>query len=148
MQQVARRLRLLGLVALLVVALTGCLNPEEQSLFDKVNALRAANGVRALGGNNDLDAKAQAWARQMAADNRMYHSNLTDGLSQLNWRALGENVAWATDGPDVISRIHTLLTNSAPHRANMLNPAFTHVGIGVARAANGNVYVAEVFAAL
>ena len=47
-------------------------------------------------------------------------------------------VALETTGP-------RLLTNSPSHRANMVDPAFTHVGIGTARGADGSFYAVEIF---
>jgi uncharacterized protein YkwD len=38
--------------------------------------------------------------------------------------------------------------NSPPHRANILDPAFTHVGIGCATDGTGTIWVTEDFVGL
>jgi uncharacterized protein YkwD len=38
--------------------------------------------------------------------------------------------------------------SSPPHRANLVNSGFTHIGVGVAKDSRGRVWVAEVFARL
>ena len=72
------------------------------------------------------------------------HSKLSDGVT-LSWRALGENVAYASSIP----KTHTSLMNSSRHRANILKSNYNRVGVGVATGKCGGynvVYVAQVFA--
>ncbi len=45
----------------------------------------------------------------------------------ISYRAAGENLA----GAPTVERAHTSLMNSSGHRANILNPRYTHVGIGI-----------------
>ena len=47
-------------------------------------------------------------------------------------------------GPSV-GTINTALVNSPGHYANMVNPSFTHVGIGVVITPDGRVWVSQVF---
>lgn len=143
-----RRLAAVAAAVAALIALTGCMNPEERSFFDRTNALRAANGLAAYRENNDLDNKAQAWARRMAGEARLYHSDLREGTEMLDWRLLGENVGRAADSANVDAVLHDALVASPGHRANLLSARFTHMGVGVARGGDGNVYVAEVFAEL
>jgi uncharacterized protein YkwD len=75
----------------------------------------------------------------MADEGRLSHSTLSDGVPA-GWHTLGENVAYASSMPKAIAALEA----SAPHRANMLNPAFTSVAVGVV-ARNGLVWVTEVF---
>ena len=46
--------------------------------------------------------------------------------------SLGENIAWGTDDLGTAAEIHNAWMNSAGHRANLLNPRFRHVGVGIA----------------
>ena len=55
---------------------------------------------------------------------------------------LGENVG---HGPSVAA-IEQAFMNSPGHRANILNPEFNWAGTGVSVAADGTVYLVQVFA--
>ena len=83
--------------------------------------------------------------------------------SGLTYSGVAENIAWAsalTDPLAAAANLHSQLMNSPGHRANILNPAFTAVGVGSWRTAPGktwsgagfplsNVFIAvEVFAGL
>ena len=84
----------------------------------------------------------------MARTGQLAHSNLSDGLGSLRWRSLGENVGYSSPTSNTLLTIHNLFVKSAPHRANLLNSKFTHMGVGVAKDSRGRVWVAEVFAQL
>jgi uncharacterized protein YkwD len=146
---ISARRRAIG-VAALVVALvaTGCMNDDERTFFDRTNALRAAVGAPALVEHILLDLKAQSWARQMASAGRISHSRLSAGLGGLDWTYLGENVGAVQPGGDPLARLHDALVASPSHREILVDPQFTHMGVGVARGPDGTVYVAEVFARL
>jgi len=103
------------------------------------NGLRAAHGLAPLGVNGTLRAKAEAWAEHMAGVGGISHSNLSDGAPP-EWRRLGENVG---RGPSVDS-IHNALVASPEHYANLTDPGFQSIGVGVVNA-NGTIYVSEVF---
>ena len=142
-----RALALLSVVLLAVTA-TACLPKEEQSFLDRTNAMRRTAGVHQLDEHGTLSAKAEAWAQHMARTGQLAHSVLSDGLGGLSYGALGENVGWASAGKDPWLQIHNAFAASSEHRANLLNPAYTHMGVGVAVGADGRVWVAEVFAQL
>lgn len=148
----ARRLRsgaALLAVALMALVAAGCImNPEARSLYDRTNALRASKGLPALAENHLLVTKAQRWAEHLASTGRLSHSKLSDGLEDLRWRALGENVAVHSPTADTLKTIHDRLAASPEHRANMLDRRFTHLGVGVARSPDGRVWVVQVFAAV
>ncbi|HEY3493779.1 MAG TPA: CAP domain-containing protein, partial [Polyangiaceae bacterium] len=57
---------------------------------------------------------------------------------------LGENVAHARNA----LLAHRALWASPSHRANLLEPNYDSVGIGVAEDADGSVWVSELFAKL
>jgi uncharacterized protein YkwD len=58
------------------------------------------------------------------------------------WTKLGENVG---RGPS-IDAVYDGFLQSPAHRANLLDSAFNWVGTGTAVAADGTVYVVQVFA--
>ena len=130
---------LLGIAALAIVVASAACSPDERAGFDAINDLRAQNHIAALHWNDAVYPKAQAWSAHMADEGRLSHSTLSDGVPA-GWHTIGENVAYATTMAKAIASLEA----SAPHRANMLNPAFTSVAIGVV-ARNGYVWVTEDF---
>lgn len=111
----------------------------EQDFLNRTNALRASVGVGSLKFNSELQTKARNWSQTQANSGTIFHSTLTDGVSQ-NWQSLGENVGM---GPDVVS-IHNALVASPRHYQNLVDSRFTDVGIGVINQ-NGTIYVSQVF---
>ena len=57
--------------------------------------------------------------------------------------AVGENVARASS----VARAHRAIYASPSHRIVLLDADYTHVGVAVASAPDGTVYVCETFAA-
>ncbi len=110
-------------------------------LFGLVNQERAAVGLPALIADAGLVGLAEAQSSRIEAAGMLLHQDLSVLLSQ-GWSKGGENVAY---GPS-LDWVHDRLVTSASHHANMVNPAFTHLGIAVVRAADGLLWVAEVFA--
>lgn len=125
---------------LAAVLLTACLNEDQQKSFDLLNQRRVKSGRRELVVHDLAQKKAQAWAEKMARERKMSHSNLRDGMGTC-WRSLGENVGYASS----IAAVHNLWWNSTPHRNNILGTQWNGVGVGVARASNGQWYLAHVF---
>lgn len=114
--------------------------PGESGFAADTNALRAANGLPAYRVCSDLSSIARSWAAQMASAGSLSHNGALS--SQMpNWRGMGENVGEGPSEPAV----QQALVNSPPHRANMLSAAFTEAGYGTAVAADGTMYVDEVF---
>lgn len=105
-----------------------------------VNRARTSRGLRAYTVSSALSAVAQQQAWRMAHKQQLFHNpNLATDVH--SWQALGENVAYTSS----VSRAHTLLMHSPPHRANVLSRTFTQVGVGVVKDSHGTVWVVEVF---
>ena len=107
-------------------------------LLARVNALRAAAGVAAVDPDPRLEAVAQAYADRMATQRFFAHvspdgDTLPDRLEQAGYayQASGENLGMAA-GP---LAAHAAIEESPGHRKNLLDPAFEHVGFGLARQA-------------
>lgn len=127
------------LTALAVAAVLVACTPEEASNLQAINAFRSANGVEQLHWEEGAYAKARAWSQKMADDGRLSHSQLSDGVPD-GWRRLGENVAYNS----TLEGAMEALQNSPNHRANLLNPAFTRVAVGVIHQ-DGRYWVTQVF---
>jgi hypothetical protein len=91
------------------------------------NAARVSDGLPALALNAQLNAVAQAWANKLAAAGVLSHNPAL--RSQVSdWSVLGENVGMAGDIPSV----QAAFLASPPHRANILDPRYTQMGVGSA----------------
>jgi Cysteine-rich secretory protein family len=114
-------------------------NVDEAQFFADLNAVRARNGVAPLATDGQLINVARGWSAQMACCAGLSHNpNLGSQVS--NWKLLGENVG---TGGDVAS-VEAALEASPHHFANMVDPAFSSVGIGVVEA-GGAIWVTEDF---
>ena len=116
-----------------------CAPRDERAALDAINTLRARNGLPALAWNDAVHTKVEAWSDYMADHGQLSHSTLSAGVPA-GWSTLGENVAVAS----TIGRAIASLEASAPHRANMLNPAFRSAAVGVEER-DGRVWVTELF---
>ena len=112
---------------------------QEAEFVKRINTVRADQGLARLQINANLTAKARRWAGRMAARERIWHSHLPDGVSA-RWQKLGENVGV---GPSVAA-LHEAFVKSPRHYANLVDPAFRHIGLGVVTV-DGRSFVSEVF---
>ena len=147
----ANRRRSMGAIlamVLLALVAAGCMPADAKSFLDRTNSLRSSQGVRALKEHDVLTRKAEDWAQHMARTGKLAHSNISDGLEGVSWRSVGENVGYSSPTSSTLLTIHNMFVKSAPHRANLLNSKYTHMGVGVAKDSRGRVWVAQVFAQL
>lgn len=107
---------------------------EEQQMVNLVNAERAKAGLSALQVDLQLTKLARLKSQDMITYNYFSHTSPTYGSpfdmmnkNGVTYRTAGENLA----GNQTVQAAHTALMNSEGHRANILNPNFTHIGIGI-----------------
>jgi len=66
----------------------------------------------------------------------------------IRWLSMGENIAQAQD----VARAQGMMMNEPRfqqnHRANILNPSFTNVGVGIVNGPDGMLYITQEFAQL
>ena len=120
----------LALVAL-VVGLTGCIPTTEENVFvTSINATRAARGLPALTWDDGpMHDVAVSWSQQMATTGVLAHpADISVGIPA-GWQHLGQNVG---TGPDLASLAQAFIA-SPHHFANMVNPAFTRVSVGIVK---------------
>ena len=106
----------------------------EAQMLELVNQERVQRGLRPLVADPEMTEVARAHARDMFA--RGYFAHFTpEGKSpfdrmdaaHVQYTTAGENLALAHS----LSIAHNGLMNSPGHRANILNPAFGRLGIGI-----------------
>ena len=105
-----------------------------------LNAERTSRGLDPLKANQQLDVAALAWSTRMVAEGFFAHeaadSTLQDRvtasgyLPAQKWR-IGENLAWGELDMATPTHIVADWMASPGHRANMLDPNFRDVGIGI-----------------
>ncbi|GIJ20096.1 hypothetical protein Vlu01_07200 [Micromonospora lutea] len=122
---------------------------EAAEVVALANAERAKAGCGALSIDDKLMTAAQRHSQDQADHQNMSHtgsdgSDPGDRIDRVNysWRTYGENVAWNQRTP---AAVMDAWMNSPGHRQNILNCAFTEIGVGVA-SSNGP-YWTQVFAA-
>lgn len=114
-----------------------------QTLLQCLNEARAANGVsRPLVLSAQLNrGVAQPWTDHMATTLVLQHNpNLAKEVSAqgIAWKAIGENIGWisgVTGARAAARQLCSLWLASPGHRANILNPSFSLIGIGYSRSA-------------
>jgi uncharacterized protein YkwD len=112
----------------------------ERALLEDANRERVAQGFKPLRWNTNLAAAAHAHALLMAQRGELSHQFSGEAPLQDRARSAGarftevaENVA---EGPSA-EMIHVSWMHSPPHRANLLDPELTDIGIAVAVGAPG-----------
>jgi uncharacterized protein YkwD len=114
---------------------------DEAKFVDLINASRIAGGVPALTPDSELVNVGRNWSVQMRAAGEISHNANFKNDVKAKWRKLGENVGV---GPSV-GELHEAFMNSPAHRKNIMDPAFTRIGIGLVYAEDGTIYVTEQF---
>jgi hypothetical protein len=139
------RLRLRALLVLLAVgaslfafARPASASTDEDYFINAINQIRVSRGLGALAVNGQLTAVARSWSQHMSADGNISH-NPNLGSQVTGWHTLGENVG--TGGDD--SSIEAAFEASPHHFENMVDPAFTEIGVGVVQDSSGTYWVTE-----
>ncbi len=112
----------------------------EHEFVNRLNDLRAAHGLNTLSVDPALTEVARSWASQMASVNRISHRGALTAVAPPNWLVLGENVG---AGPSV-GPVHDALVASPSHYANLVDPRFSQVGVGVV-VVGGKLFMAQNF---
>jgi uncharacterized protein YkwD len=112
----------------------------EAKMLDLVNEERQKAGLKPVAADPEMAVVARAHSRDMFAKGFFAHVNL-DGKDPfermraggVRFRTAGENLALAR----TLQQAHNGLMNSPGHRANILQPRFGRLGIGIL---DGGIY--------
>ena len=118
----------------------------EATLWQLTNGARANNGLRVLQQNGTLVGLARWRSKDEVQRNYFSHTILGTSYEVYHWydtnglryRWGGENIGWNNGYADTDSpvKIHEGFMASPGHRANILEPSWTHGGIGAFGADN------------
>lgn len=110
------------------------LTADEAKMVNLVNQARTGQGVKPLSVNSQLVTLARRKSQDMVNNNYFSHTSPTYGSpfemmknAGIKYSTAGENIA----GAATVESAHQNLMNSPGHRANILNPSFTQIGIGI-----------------
>ncbi len=107
---------------------------EESEMLKLINQERVKAGISELVMNPELVGVARLKSQDMINNNYFAHTSPTYGdpfrmMSSfgVEYRYAGENLSGSPD----VELAHNSLMNSPGHRKNILNPNYTHIGIGI-----------------
>lgn len=110
------------------------LSEFEAEVIALTNHHRAAAGAGPVSADETLMTNSQAWSEMMADTEIFEHSG--------RWN-VAENIARHGDANASAATIMDLWLNSPGHRANLLNPDYTKIGIGTAVSETGDLYATQ-----
>lgn len=118
-----------------------------QEVVNLVNEERAKAGLSPLTININVQEAAMVRAKeceQSFSHTRPNGSSFATALKEQNvsYRSAGENIAYGQRTPEEVMKAWM---NSSGHRANILNPNFTAIGVGYYENANGTDYWCQLF---
>ncbi len=114
---------------------------QRQEMVGLTNRDRVERHRSRLALNLRLSRYAKRHSREMAERGYLFHTpDLSSRLKGVNWSVGGENVGVGCTLPG----LESAFMHSAPHRANILRKAFSHVAVGVVRA-SGKFWVTVIF---
>lgn len=126
---------LLAVVAALALVLPSTalagMTRTETSLLHEMNRVRAEHGLGLLRFDAHLERAARAHSMEMLGTGVFQHGAFGSRMLQFNvtGRLAGENLAWGTGVRGTTQGIVAAWLASPEHRANLLRPSFTRVGV-------------------
>lgn len=122
----------------------------EQKVVELVNIERQKAGLQTLTLDSEISNVARTKAKDMADNNYFAHQSPTYGSAGdmltkfgIRWSAWGENLASGQRTPESVV---TAWMNSEGHRANIMSPGFSRLGVGYVTNSSGTPYWTQVFA--
>lgn len=124
------------------------LSSDENTIIKLTNAERARVGAAPLKVNSKLMIAARKHSDAMARSNELTHTLNGKGPADrvlaagYRYSMVAENIAYNQRTPKAAVKSWM---GSEGHRANILNPKFREIGVGIAYSTKGEPYYTEVF---
>lgn len=127
----------------------GATKSIENQVIDLTNQERIKNGLKPLAANWELSRVARYKAMDMRDKNYFSHTSPTygDPFTMIKnfgiaYSAAAENIAAGQTTPQAVVQSWM---NSSGHRANILNPNYTQIGVGYAKGGSYGYYWVQQF---
>jgi uncharacterized protein YkwD len=106
--------------------------PAEAGLLRAVNATRTAHGLGALRLDSTLTRAARRHSTEMLQGGYFAHGDFRSRMLAFHVAGpfVGENLAWGSGSYAAAGTVVSEWLSSPEHRANLLRPSFTRIGIG------------------
>ncbi|MDI6601144.1 MAG: CAP domain-containing protein [Thermoanaerobacteraceae bacterium] len=121
---------------------------DEAYMLQLINSEREKLGVDKLTMDENLAKLARLKSEDMAKNNYFNHESPTYGSpfemmkdNEISYQMAAENIAKNSS----VYKAHVSLMNSESHRANILNPGYNKVGIGIVKGQNNTYIITEMF---
>lgn len=119
----------------------------QEQIVELVNEERTKAGLSPVTGDTTIQSAAQVRAAESAVSfshTRPNGQNFSTALTEagVTYKGSGENLAWGQKTPEEVMKGWM---NSPGHKANLLNPDFTKIGVGYYQNANGVNYWSQLF---
>ena len=118
--------------------------PDADTAFiDALNEIRVAGGLQPLLPHPGMSEASLSWTRWMTDNDTLQHADDIVTGSPPDWEKVGENVG---RGANVEQLVEAFMA-SPGHAANVMDPSYTHIGVGTLVTADGLMYTTHRFAA-
>lgn len=126
----------------------GAASGEVATMVSLVNQARAQSGLKALSQDSQLTNIAGLKSADLANNNYFSHNSPTYGSPfdmmkkyGVSYLYAGENLAMNQN----VQSAENALMNSPDHKANILNPSFTNIGVGITQKSDGSKIYVQMF---
>ena len=124
---------LVAIAALLLVgpAAASTMSRSETTLLRQMNLVRADHGLGPLRPDGRLERAARSHSHEMLVSDVFAHGAFASRMAAfaITGSLAGENLAWGTGARGSAQGVVAAWLASPEHRANLLRPSFTRVGI-------------------
>lgn len=121
----------------------------EAEVIRLVNIERSKKGLQALKADWEISRVARYKSQDMINKKYFSHTSPTYGSPfnmlenfGIRFSSAGENIAYGQQTPEAVMKSWM---NSAGHKANILSPSYTHIGVGLAKNSSGVCYWTQMF---
>ena len=111
------------------------LSPAQTSFLHAVNVTRVAHGLHALRPDARLGSAARFHSLELLRSDSFAHGAFRSRMIRFHavGPVVGENLAWGSGSYGSPAHVVAMWLASPEHRANLLRPGFTRIGLGFAR---------------
>lgn len=121
---------------------------DASTMINLVNQARSQAGLKPLSSNGPVANLAGMKAADIAKNNYFSHNSPTYGSPFDMMKKYGVSYLYAGENLAINQNVQSAeqaLMNSPEHKANILNPNFTDIGIGIAQKSDGSKVYVQMF---